>query len=51
MVAEVSAMEKEELIRFLNDDFVAELEATMVYTRNSFVMKDCDPSRVTGCSS
>ncbi len=40
-------MEIDEIIRILNDDFVTELEATMVYTRNSFVMKECDPSRVT----
>ncbi len=31
----------------LNEDFVHEIEATMVYVRNSFVMEDCDPSRVT----
>jgi bacterioferritin len=43
----VSVLDKEEIIRILNDDFVTELEATMVYTRNSFVMKECDPSRVT----
>jgi bacterioferritin len=24
-----------------------ELEATLTYMRNSFIMKDCDPSRVT----
>jgi len=40
-------MNKEEVLKILNEDFVAELEATMVYTRNSFVMKECDPSRVT----
>jgi bacterioferritin len=40
-------MEKEDVLKILNEDFVAELEATMVYTRNSFVMKECDPSRVT----
>jgi rubrerythrin len=44
---EVMILEKEEIIHILNDDFVTELEATMVYTRNSFVMKECDPSRVT----
>ena len=43
----MTVLEKEEIIRILNDDFVTELEATMVYTRNSFVMKECDPSRVT----
>lgn len=37
----------EEIIRLLNDDFVHEIEATMVYVRNAFVMPECDPSRVT----
>jgi bacterioferritin len=36
-----------EIIRLLNDDFVRELEATMVYVRNAFVVDECDPSRVT----
>ncbi len=36
-----------EIIRMLNDDFISELEATMVYVRNAFVMKQCDSSRVT----
>lgn len=40
-------MDNEELIRILNNDFVRELEATMVYVRNSFIMAPCDPSRVT----
>lgn len=40
-------MKSEEVIRILNEDFVTELEATLVYVRNSFIMKDCDPSRVT----
>lgn len=40
-------METKEIIALLNDDFVRELEATMVYTQNSFLMEDCDPSRVT----
>lgn len=31
----------------LNEDFVAELETTMTYVFNSFVMEECDPSRVT----
>ena len=37
----------EEIIRILNDDFMRELEATMVYVRNAFVIDECDPSRVT----
>ncbi len=31
----------------LNENFVHEIEATMVYVRNSFIMEDCDPSRIT----
>lgn len=31
----------------LNEDFVRELETTMVYVQNSFLMEECDPSRVT----
>ncbi|MGZ7048291.1 MAG: ferritin-like domain-containing protein [Methanobacterium sp.] len=40
-------MDNEELIKILNYHFVRELEATMIYTRNSFIMKPCDPSRVS----
>jgi len=40
-------MKMDEIIALLNDDFMRELEATLIYVRNSFVMKDCDPSRVT----
>jgi len=40
-------MDVGEIIRLLNDDFVRELEATMVYVRNAFVVDECDPSRVT----
>lgn len=40
-------MEKKEIIALLNEDFVRELEASMVYTQNSFLMEECDPSRVT----
>lgn len=40
-------MDKEEIIKLLNEDFVRELEASMVYVYNSFIMEDCDPSRVT----
>lgn len=31
----------------LNEDFVKELEATLIYVRNAFVIRKCDPSRVT----
>lgn len=37
----------EEIIRILNEDFLRELEATMIYVRNAFIIKQCDPSRVT----
>jgi len=37
----------EEIIRLLNEDFVREIEATLIYVRNAFVMDLCDPSRVT----
>ncbi|MFA4935327.1 MAG: ferritin-like domain-containing protein [Candidatus Methanoperedens sp.] len=40
-------MEVEEIIRLLNEDFVREIEATMIYARNAFIMPQCDPSRVT----
>ncbi|MFZ2071178.1 MAG: ferritin-like domain-containing protein [Halobacteriota archaeon] len=39
--------EVEEIIRLLNEDFVREIEATMIYVRNAFIMNQCDPSRVT----
>jgi len=40
-------LEKKEIIKLLNEDFVRELEASMIYTQNSFLMDECDPSRVT----
>ncbi|HML05065.1 MAG TPA: ferritin-like domain-containing protein [Methanobacterium sp.] len=40
-------MDNGELLKILNHHFVRELEATMIYSRNSFVMEPCDPSRVT----
>ena len=40
-------MDKEEVVRLLNEDFVDELETTMVYIRNTFLMNKCDPSQVT----
>jgi bacterioferritin len=40
-------LDKKDIIDMLNADFVRELEATMVYVQNSFLMEDCDPSRVT----
>ena len=40
-------VEVEEIIRLLNEDFVGEIEATLIYVRNAFIMDQCDPSRVT----
>ena len=40
-------MNKDEIIRLLNIDFVHELEAVMVYSYNSFIIEDCDVSRLT----
>ena len=40
-------MDVEEILRILNEDFIRELEATMIYVRNAFILKECDPSRVT----
>ena len=40
-------MDKKDIVAMLNEDFVAELETTMTYVFNSFVMEECDPSRVT----
>ncbi len=40
-------MEKNDIIDLLNEDFRRELMASMIYTQNSFIMKECDPSRVT----
>jgi len=40
-------MEMNDIIRTLNEDFMRELEATLIYARNSFIMTDCASSRVT----
>lgn len=40
-------MEAGELIRLLNEDYVSEIETTLIYVRNAFIMPQCDPSRVT----
>ncbi|NJD53299.1 MAG: ferritin [Candidatus Methanoperedens sp.] len=40
-------MEVDEIIRLLNENFVREIEATLIYTRNAFIMPECDPGRVT----
>jgi len=39
-------MEVEEIIRLLNEDFVGEIEATLIYVRNAFIIDQCDLSRV-----
>ncbi|MCK9151214.1 ferritin-like domain-containing protein [Methanobacterium alcaliphilum] len=40
-------MDNKEIIRLLNIDFVHELEATMIYAYNSFIIQDCNASRLT----
>jgi len=40
-------LKKTEVLDCLNEAFVHELYNSMVYIRNSFVIHDCDPSRVT----
>ena len=40
-------MDSDEIIRLLNVAFVHEIEATMIYVRNAFIMPQCDPSRIT----
>jgi bacterioferritin len=40
-------MDAKEIIRLLNQDFIFELETTLIYVRNSYLMPRCDPSRLT----
>jgi len=40
-------MEVEEIIELLNEDYIREIESTLIYVRNAAVIKECDPSRVT----
>jgi bacterioferritin len=40
-------MDMDDTIRILNGNFMRELEATLIYARNSFIMRDCASSRVT----
>lgn len=35
-------MESRDVIAILNENFMRELEATLIYVRNSFVMKGCE---------
>lgn len=38
-------MKKTEIIRLLNNDLTGEIEAILIYMRNSFVTPECPPSR------
>lgn len=38
-------MKKEEIIKLLNEDITGEIEAILIYMRNSFVTENCPPSR------
>jgi len=40
-------LEVDEIIRILNQDFIREIEATLIYVRNAFIIQKCDSSRVT----
>ncbi len=40
-------MDTAEVLRLLNEAFVHEIENSLTYVRNSFMMKECDSSRVT----
>jgi bacterioferritin len=40
-------LDTDDIIKFLNEDFVRELEASMIYVYNSFIIEECDSSRVT----
>jgi bacterioferritin len=40
-------MNNEDVIKLLNEAFMHEIYNSMVYVRNSFIFKECDPSRVT----
>jgi bacterioferritin len=40
-------LNKEGTLKLLNEAFMHELKNSMVYVRNSFVIRQCDPSRVT----
>ncbi|WP_048190580.1 ferritin-like domain-containing protein [Methanobacterium sp. SMA-27] len=40
-------MDTDDIIKLLNEDFVRELEASMIYVFNSFIIEECESSRVT----
>lgn len=37
----------EEIVNLLNEAFLHEIEATLVYVRNAFLMRECKPARIT----
>jgi bacterioferritin len=40
-------MDNDRAVQMLNEAFLHEIVNSMTYVRNSFMMKECDPSRVT----
>lgn len=40
-------MDNGEIILLLNEAFAHEIENSLTYVRNSFMMRECDPGRVT----
>ena len=40
-------MDTDDIVKLLNEDFVRELEASMIYVYNSFIIEECESSRVT----
>ena len=40
-------MDTDDIIKLLNENFVRELEASMIYVYNSFIIEECESSRVT----
>ncbi len=40
-------LDTNDIIKLLNEDFVRELEASMIYVYNSFIIDECESSRVT----
>ncbi len=40
-------MSNGDVVKLLNEAFMHELKKSMIYVRNSFVIRQCDPSRVT----
>jgi bacterioferritin len=40
-------LDTDDIIKLLNEDFVRELEASMIYVYNSFIIEECESSRIT----